>query len=224
MKGLAGAAALAGVTQAYGAVVVRPVPASIAGKDPTTTTSNATVTRSIDVDGNGTVDLQVRYRSFTVSGYVIQQSFVFSQTGKTLAYADGTGQYYAYRLANGDTIPGSFPLAQSATYLTHVATNINGSDYGFWNLGQRGFIGFNFLNASSQLVNGYIELQTNASPGPGTGAFNGVQFFSLAYESTPGQSIIAGSVPEPSSLAALAFGGAGLAAMAYRRRKGTPSS
>src|SRR4051812_48974283 len=100
--GLAGAAALAGVTQAYGTVVVRPVPANIAGKDPATTTSSATVTRLIDVDGNGTNDLQIRYRSFTTGGYVIQQSFVFSITGKTLAYTNGGGQYYAYKLAAGD--------------------------------------------------------------------------------------------------------------------------
>src|SRR3954467_13479842 len=122
LKGLAGAAALAGATQAYGAGVVRPVPANIAGKDPATTTSTATTTRLIDVDGNGTNDLQIRYRSFTTGAYVIQQSFVFSITGKTLAYTDGMGQYYAYRLANGDQIPGSFPLGQSTTYLTHVAT------------------------------------------------------------------------------------------------------
>ena len=222
--GLAGAAALAGVTQAYGSVVVRPVPANIAGKDPATTTSSATTTRLIDVDGNGTNDLQIRYRSFhTSTGAVIQQSFVFSITGKTLAYGPvgAYNQYYAYRLNAGDTIPGTFPVGQSATYLTHVATNINGSDYGLtgpnaWYLGNRGFVGFTFLNAASQLVNGYIEMQTNGWTGAGT---IGVQFFSLAYESTPGQSIIAGAVPEPSTLAALAFGGVGLAAMAYRRRK-----
>jgi len=221
--GLAGAAALAGVTQAYGAVVVRPIPANIAGKDPTTTTSSTTTQRNIDVDGNGTTDIRVGYRSFTVSGYVIQQSFVQSLTGKTLAYGPvgSNSQYYAYRLAAGDIIPGSFPLGQNATFLTHVATNIDGSDYGLtgpnaWYLGNRGFVGFNFTNASGQLVNGYVEMQTNAWAGAGT---IGVQFFSLGYESTPGQSIAAGAVPEPSTLAALAFGGAGLAAMAYRRRK-----
>ena len=60
-----------------------------------------------------------------------------------------------------------------------------------------------------------IELQTNAWTGAGT---IGVQFFSLAYENS-GAPINAGAVPEPGTLAALAFGGVGLAAAAYRRRK-----
>jgi hypothetical protein len=46
----------------------------------------------------------------------------------------------------------------------------------------------------------------------------GVRFFSLAYENSGG-SINAGAVPEPSTLAALAFGAVGLAAAALRRRK-----
>lgn len=217
-KGLAGAAALAGATQAYGNVVVRPLPANINGNNPTNT-STATVTRTIDVDGNGTTDLQVRYRSFTTGGYQIQQSFVFSQTGKVLAAGPtgGSGdQYYAYQLGAGAVIPGAYQLGQSATFLTHVATNIDGSDYGYWALGDRGFIGFTFLNAASQLVSGYLEMRTNAFPG--STPFVGVEFFSLAYE-TDGGSINAGEVPEPSTLAALAFGGLGLAAAAYKRRK-----
>ena len=88
LTGLAGAAALAGASQSYGTIIVRPTPANIAGNDPTTNTSTATITRNIDVDGNGTNDLQVRYRSFNASGgaYVIQQSFIFSNTGQTAAY------------------------------------------------------------------------------------------------------------------------------------------
>ena len=46
----------------------------------------------------------------------------------------------------------------------------------------------------------------------------GVKFFSLDYENNGG-SMLVGMVPEPSTLAALAFGGAGLAAAALRRGK-----
>ena len=215
LTGLAGAAALAGASQAYGTVVVRPVPANINGNNPTNT-STATITRNIDVDGNGTNDIQVRYRSFTTGGFVVQQSFVFSNTGQTAAAGPfgSNSQYYAYQLGNGDAIPGTNAFGQNATFLTHIATNVNGSDYGYWALGDRGFIGFSFMTPGG-LRFGYVELQTNAWTGAGT---IGVQFFSLAYEDSGGP-INAGAVPEPSTLAALAFGGVGLAAAVYRRRK-----
>ena len=222
LTGLAGAAALAGASQSYGTIIVRPTPANIAGNDPTTNTSSATITRNIDVDGNGTNDIQVRYRSFNVQGgaYVIQQSFIFSNTGTTAAYGPvgANSQFYAYQVGAGAAIPGTYAFGQNATFLTHLATDINGTHYGLtgqWDLGNRGFAGFSFLNASNVLCFGYIELQTNAWTGAGT---IGVRFFSLAYDNS-GAPINAGAVPEPSTLAALAFGGAGLAAAVYRRRK-----
>ena len=218
LNGLAGAAALAGASQAYGTVVVRPTPANIVGHDPASTTSSATTTRLIDVDGNGTNDLQIRYRSFTSGAYALQQMFVFSNTGQTAAYGPvgANSQYYAYDLAAGDAIPGANDFGQNATFLTQVVTNVNGSDYAIWLTGERAFIGFSFTNAASQLDYGYIEVEMDAfasaaSPG-------GVKFFSLAYENSGGP-INAGAVPEPTTLAALAFGGIGLAAAAFRRRK-----
>jgi len=220
LTGLAGAAALAGASQSYGTIIVRPTPANIAGNNPATNTSSATITRNIDVDGNGTNDIQVRYRSFTTGGYVIQQSFIFSNSGQTAAYGPvgAQSQFYAYQIGGGAVIPGTYAFGQNATFLTHLATDINGTHYGLtgqWDLGNRGFAGFSFLNASNVLCFGYVELATNAWTGAGT---IGVQFFSLAYDNS-GAPITAGAVPEPSTLAALAFGGAGLAAAVYRRRK-----
>lgn len=215
LKGLAGAAALAGASQAYGTIIVRNVPANIAGNDPTTNTSATPVNRLIDVDGNGSTDLRISYRSFNTQGYIIQQSFAFSQNGGgTASYnPPGSTQFYCYELAAGDS-SAAYGFGQSATYLSRVATNIDGNDYGFWALGERGFIAFSFMGTGG-LKFGYIELQTNAWTGAGT---IGVQFFSLAYEDSGGP-ITMGAVPEPTTLAALAFGGAGLAAAAYRRRK-----
>ena len=221
LTGLAGAAALAGASQSYGTIIVHSLPANIAGNDPTTNTSSTPINRLIDLDGNGTNDLRIAYRSFNVSGYIIQQSFAFSLTGgQTAAYSPiGTqSQYYAYQVGAGATVPGTYNFGQNATFLTHVETNINGSEYGLigqWGLGVRGFVGFSFMNAANVLCFGYIEMQTNGWTGPGS---IGVQFFSLAYEDSGGP-INAGAIPEPSTLAALAFGGAGLAAAVYRRRK-----
>jgi hypothetical protein len=219
LTGLAGAAALAGASQAYGTVVVRPTPANIVGHDPGSTTSSATTTRLIDVDGNGTNDLQIRYRSFTSGAYQLQQMFVFSNTGKTAAYGPvgPQSQYYAYDLAAGDAIPGANVFGQNAMYLTQVVTNVNGSDYAIWTTGERAFIGFSFTNAASQLDFGYVEVEMDAF-GSAVNPTGGVRFFSLAYENSGGP-INAGAVPEPTTLAALAFGGFGLAAAAFRRRK-----
>ena len=195
LKGLAGAAALAGASQSYGTIIVRPTPANIAGNNPTNT-SSATVTRNIDVDGNGTNDIQVRYRSFTTGGYVIQQSFFFQILARRrrTARSDAQSQFYAYQLGAGDVIPGTYAFGQNATFLTHLATDINGTHYGLtgqWELGARGFAGFSFLNASNVLCFGYIELQTNAWTGAGT---IGVQFFGLAYDNS-GAPITAGARP-----------------------------
>ena len=216
-KGLAGAAALAGATQAYGTIVVVNPPANIVGHDPAG--GSATPTRVfLDLDGNGTNDLELAYRSFTSGAYAIQQSFVFSLTGQTAAAGPigAYAQFYAYKLAAGTLIPGTNQMAQSATYLTQVVTNVNGTEYGLWLMGDRGFIGFSFRDANNQLDFGYIEIETDIFNGAGNPG--GLKFFKLAYDNS-GAPIIAGAVPEPSTLAALAFGGAGLAAAAFRRRK-----
>jgi hypothetical protein len=220
LTGLAGAAALAGASQTYGTIVVVNVPANIIGNDPAATTDATPTRRFVDLDGNGTNDIQIAYRSFNANAgaYYIQQSFVSSMSGQTAAFGPvgPQNQFYAYELGAGDPIPGANNFGQHPTNLTHIVTNVNGSEYGIWYLGDRGFIGFRFTDLNGQVDYGYIELETDAfvdANNPG-----GLRFFSLAYENSGGP-IAAGAVPEPSSLAALAFGGAGLAAAALRRRK-----
>jgi hypothetical protein len=218
VTGLAGAAALAGASQAYGTIVVRPTPANIIGHDPAASTVGTQTTRLIDLDGNGTSDFRISYRSFTSGAYQLQQVFCFALTGQTAAYGPvgANSQFYAYDLAAGDAIPGANPFGQNASFLTQVVTNVNGSDYAIWLTGERAFIGFTFKDAANQTDYGYIELEMDAFVNAGNPG--GVKFFSLAYESSGGP-INAGAVPEPTTLAALAFGGIGLAAAAFRRRK-----
>ena len=68
------------------------------------------------MDGNGTNDIQIRYRSFNAGGgaYVIQQSFIFSNTGQTAAYGPvgANSQFYAYQLGIEDVIPGTMLSAK----------------------------------------------------------------------------------------------------------------
>ena len=71
------------------------------------------------------------------------------------------------------------------------------------------YIGFKFHNASAGALNyGWAEVNI--------GSLDVVQW---AYENT-GAPIMVGAVPEPSALALLAAGAAGL--LAYRRRPGSP--
>ncbi len=220
LKGLAGAATMAGATQGYGAVVAIPLPADLTGNNPTNTSTTPT-RRTIDIDGNGTADLQLAYRSFTTGAYVIQQSFVYAYTnGAVAGYAASPTAFYAYELAAGTSTSG-LTFGTAGTYLSHIATHVNSSDYGFWYLGDKNYVAFSFLNTQTNQTDfGYVQVETDAyvsAANPG-----GLKFFSAAYDNT-GAPIVIGAaptaVPEPGTLAALAFGGLGAGAIAYRRRK-----
>ena len=226
LKGLAGAAAMAGASQAYGALVSVDTPTDIVGAAPTaSSTITAANTRNIDLNGDGVRDVSIRFRDFTTTGGTVLQSFFYGGTSTSPGASVGygiSGQSYAFSLATGYTVGPNASFYQVAGYLGHIVTNYKGTNYGFTNyLGKAGVpetIGFRFTATGGQVDYGYLQLETDpyvsaANPG-------GIRFLKLAYENTGAAiTVPAIAVPEPGSLVALAAGAATFAGIGLKRRR-----
>lgn len=88
-----------------------------------------------------------------------------------------------------------------------------GANAGDWNPGERGFLGLKLIVGTDTFF-GWADVTLNNLDGSGSGAFT---LHSYAYDNTPGTAITAGVIPEPSTIALLAAGAAGV--MALKRRK-----
>ena len=218
--GLAGAVAIAGGTQAYGAVVTVTPPTPIVS----TNALGTPVTEFFDVNGDGVSDLQLTVGVITadkaayggVSGSYVAYD-TFGTVNQVVGYAGSFGNY-ATRLAAGATV-GSTSAFVYGNYLTILGSRFAGKNYGQFRT--RGFLGFEFAAADGEHF-GYLNLLSTVAGSGAATLTSTLTFYSAAYESTPGVPITipGAAVPEPSSLAALAFAGAGLAgAVSYRRKK-----
>lgn len=215
-KGLVGAVALAGGSQAYGNVVSVAGPADII---PTSGTTAATF-RDWDVNGDGANDLSFGFQQASVGGNFVGGVIGLDTQSLPVAYY-GAYAIYANRLTLGTTVGPTNTFLDSYPYFTVLGSRFSGTFYGQFTSSTgapvRGFMGFEFA-AADGIHYGAIELQTSpyvdaANPG-------GLRFFGAQYETVPGQALtIAAAVPEPTSLAALAFGAAGAAGVAMRRRQ-----
>ena len=217
--GLAGALALAGGTQAYGAVVSSAVPANII---PTTGATTATF-RNWDVNGDGTDDFQFGFQQTSTTGNFIGGVLGLSGSNLPVAY-NGTYATYANRLTIGATVGASSTFTDSYPYFTVLGSRFSGTFYGQFTSSTgapvRGYLGFEFA-AADGIHYGAIELQT--SPFASATDPGGLLFFSAEYQSTPGVALTIAAVPEPGSLATLALGGAGVVGMAAMRRRRQPA-
>ena len=217
---------MAGASQAYGAIVNVALPANITGAAPTT--AGVTVTRSIDLNGDGVRDLAIRYVNRTLTGGTLLQSLIYVGTAASPgapvgSYIAGSGGNYGYGFAlkTGYVVGPGAGFYQEAGFLSTLVTNYKGQNYGFTNyLGQAGVpesVGFRFTATGGQVDYGYLQLSTDpyvsaANPG-------GIRFLALRYENTGAAITVPTIVPEPGSLAALAIGAAAFAGLGLKRRR-----
>ena len=213
--GLAGAMAIAGGSEAYGAVVQVTPPATITG-----TGTSGEATETYDINGDGTPDFIFGAGAANIGG-----SKYLAYTGIT-AYSGGTVGYlvdgaydYASKLAKGTTVGASSYFVQG-TYLTNISIKYGTTTAGMFKSGVAGYLGFSFTEADGTHY-GYITVtSTLASTASGATSSGKLTFGKAYYDNVAGEAItIGGAVPEPSTLGALAFGLAGTVGAALYRRK-----
>jgi hypothetical protein len=240
---LAGAAALAGSTQAYGQIVlITPsnLPSNITGYAPTYPAPLVTETYDVSAGetNGGTPDFSFHYWN---------SSYFYAGTGKTYStfYTSvanlkmgaaiassfqGTPFLYADAISAGtkigsDTLNFYQPtrLVNPVTYLTYTyqGATVNGLQQP----NTPTYLGFQFTGADSQIHDGWLELESETYTSPSSPG--GLIFLGGAYNSVadPGADsggvgdIFAGEVPEPGTISSLMLGAAALVGVGLMRRR-----
>ncbi|MDQ6623216.1 MAG: PEP-CTERM sorting domain-containing protein [Verrucomicrobiota bacterium] len=231
-KGLVGALAIAGGTQAYGAVVKVGPPPSTTIPVGTNTTGGYDPTYpgdvAWDVDGNGSNDFyfRLRYPGVPASGTGVEWQADFNPF-TSLSATNGIISYQAAFLRYGTALqagvsvgPGGpfsavgqivlgsrYFSSGTPTYYAGFAAGPNGNNA--VPPGTLAYAGFRFA-APDGTHYGWIQLSVSAGH---------IDFVSAAYESTPGTAITTGAVPEPSTLAMLALGATAALGTVIKRRR-----
>jgi hypothetical protein len=122
---------------------------------------------------------------------------------------------YASKLAMSADVPGALgALVSDSTGDTYLAfRSALGVGFGPWTDGESGYIGFQIPAGGTDFNYGWIEVSTNADNASGTIIRYGIDT-TVNTDAVTGVGVV---VPEPSRLALLAIGAAGI--ISWRRRK-----
>lgn len=199
------AAALAAGTQADASIIALPLPADIL---PGTFPTSGPLTSTWDVNGGGGPEFSFTFFQPQLSVGLDWQATVTGFAGSNasvLGFFGATNDTFALRLNNGNPVVASGANSFLSGVPVTLATRVDGVNSGSF-LGPvqtTGFIGFSFMNGTDTFY-GYLGLTVIRN--------SGIVFHSAAYNDVPGGSIFAAAtpVPEPGTLAVLAFGLAAL--------------
>ena len=198
-------------SQAHGAIVKSPTVGS--GIKPPSTPKT---TFDWDVDNDGNKDFYLSHFSISFPN----QSAIFSgaDAGKQFVAPGPTFQDALLKLSSGFVVGAVmtggalFPGVKQNGSLTQAGGLQSQARYGGWKLHDTGYFGFKFTDNTTGIHYGWGEMTISGTP-----AGQGFEITQAYYDSTPGQSITVGAVPEPNSLALLALGALGAVGIALRR-------
>src|SRR5262245_33952118 len=222
VAGLAGGAALASGSHAYGAIVVVPPPANL----PNVAAPNTAGPINYNLNGDGIFDFTFSFRNpqsvLPGPGVVWQANFDPAPTSAVDGYVGPFVTYatYAHALAAGTAIgagnpwqtPASGQVVMGSRYISGGTINPYGGFANAANTPVHGFLGVRFTTAAG-IRYGWIEAEVR--PATSAASTGGIFFFRAAYEDIGGP-INAGQVPEPGTIGMLALGAVGILG---RRRK-----
>ena len=229
--GLAGAVAIAGGSQAYGAIVNVTPPATLTNTPgggtqiPGATTGVIGTFTYWDVNSDGTNDFLFtdRYPNTAAGSYGVVWQENMNPATSALATTNGVISYAGAFVRYGTALSQGFSIATGGAFSTTTAVTLgsrysygaNGVSYygGFatgGKVGQNYFAGFRFASGGNTYY-GYVQLAVSAGQ---------ITFVNAAYNNTPNTAILAGAraVPEPGTMAALAVG-AMVTGVAIKRRR-----
>ncbi|MEM8866346.1 MAG: PEP-CTERM sorting domain-containing protein [Planctomycetota bacterium] len=163
---------------------------------------------SLDLNIDGDAFTDVLLKNYVFAGGNYQGASVNGAPGQ-LAISNGSFPYYVTALSEGDLIDSTTVGPSFAGSLAYSTVNPN-AEFGDID---GGLIGLSFPiggNAPQFLHFGWIRVSIDNAAG--TFVVN-----EWAYNTVPGEGILAGQVPEPSTLGLLAAGALGVGAMRRRR-------
>jgi len=196
---------------AAGMIAAHPAQAEIRGTTTASLPVSSSQSQSIDFDSDTNSDIALLADSGSISA---QKSAMFQETGVA---ADPSNAGYAAALPLGETIDGSLtynytgPFTATSDLITNDGNTPPNIIGGFTVGAGEQYVGVQ-LNLADGVHYGWVGFETtDQDNGSMAGVIDG-----YAYETDLNTAIPAG-VPEPSSLALLAFGAAGLASFRGRR-------
>lgn len=181
------------------------------------TTGGLTLLYDVDLDGNGTVDFTFRAdRSFHIYSEIGNRSLGIPQGGLDfgsfsvpLSFGYVIGPETSDPIAWQSSFQPGFPPGEWIGQTLHSGSDLG--TLGYWQPQMTAYLGVEF-GIEGQTHYGWIQLTT-----PFFSGVNGGTILDWAYNANPGQPILAGQVPEPSTWA-LILGGA-LCMVFHRSRR-----